>query len=187
MPKERIRFSIESLALINPEALWAVFFINPAIALMEWYGKNPFPLDVKCQQISSPLVDSQDEVYIEITWQAETFSDSQRLFQTVQREAIVEYAAVAVAFLLVTEIGNCTITEVTLRGDKTDYFLNDREFMLEISGTEKARQGASRHKQKTAQLLANPYGKEGYVVVCCFSNQTARFSFHAAPERGGTK
>jgi hypothetical protein len=40
--KERIRFSIESLELINPEALWAAFFINPAIALMEWYQMARF-------------------------------------------------------------------------------------------------------------------------------------------------
>jgi len=184
MQKGRIRFSIESLEMINPEALWAAFFINPAIALMEWYQKNPFPIDVQCEQIISALVDRRGEVAIEINWQAETFPNSQRLFQTVQREVIVEYAAVAVAFLLVTGITNRTVTEVTLRGDKTDYFLNDREFMLEVSGTENARQVASRHKQKTAQLLANPYGKSGYVVVCCFSNQTARFSFHTMPERG---
>jgi hypothetical protein len=174
----RIKFSIESLELIQPKEMWAAFFINPTIALLEWYKETPFPIDVNCERVSSPSFDLGDPLKIEIGWKADTFPNSQRLFQTIQREVIVEYSAVAVAFLLVTEITNCRITEVTLRGDKADYFLNNRQAMLEISGTENAKSIKSRHKQKCEQLLANPYQIGGYVVVCCFANQLAHFSYH---------
>lgn len=65
-----------------------------------------------------------------------------------------------------------------MRGDKADYFLENREYLLEISGTENAEQLAPRHRAKVHQVQANPFGKDGYVFVCCFSNQRAKFSFH---------
>ncbi len=114
------------------------------------------------------------------TWckiQVETFPECRRLFQTLQREAIVEYAAVAAAFLIVTGLTQKSIAEVTLRGNKADYFLDDRQYLFEISGTENAEHLASRHGEKVRQLQANPFGKDGYVFVCCFSNQKARLSF----------
>ncbi len=181
MSSERTNFLIESLKLINSTSLSAEFFINPTIALMESYQRTPFPVDVQCERISSYLIDNYKRISIEISWEAGTFPNSGRLLNTVQREVIVEYAAIAVAFLLVTNIANCTISEVALRGDKADYFVNDRKYMLEVSGTENPKQAAPRHKNKVEQLLANPYEKGGYVVVCCFSNQKAYFSFHASP------
>jgi len=172
------RYFVESLREINPSIIWAPFFINPAIALMDSYALKPFPCTVACENIVSALLSANREITVELDWLAETFPDSHRIFQTLQREAIVEYAAVAVAFLVVTNVAQRTITEVTLRGDKADYFLESRKYLLEISGTENAEQLTSRHRAKVHQVQANPFGKDGYVFVCCFSNQCARFSFH---------
>jgi hypothetical protein len=96
----------------------------------------------------------------------------------LQRGAIVEYAAVAAAFLMVTNLAQRNITEVTMRGDKADYFLDERKYLLEISGTANAEHLTSRHNEKVRQLQANPFEKDGYVFICCFSNQKAKFSFH---------
>ena len=178
-----IQFSIELIELISPKKMWSAFFINPTIALLESYKKAPFPFEVKCERIKSPNIEQGDVVRIEIHWRPDTFPNSQRLLKTIQREVLVEYSAVAIAFLLVTQVASCTITEVTLRGDKADYFLNGREVMLEVSGTEDTGKAGQRHKEKRAQLLSNPYGKGGYVVICCFSNQMALFSFHL-PQKG---
>ena len=177
MKRSPIHLKIESLKHINPKELWASFFVNPTIALMESYKLSPFPFEVTCESIVSPLVDEESEVHITIGWDSETFPDSQRILRTVQRPVIVEYAAVAVAFLLVTKITDCKIDEVTLRGDKADYFLCDRKLMLEVSGTEISSQLSVRLRRKSEQLQANPYGKGGYVVVCCFSNQKMCLSF----------
>jgi hypothetical protein len=56
--------------------------------------------------------------------------------------------------------------------------VDGRKYLLEISGTESAEHLASRHGEKVRQLQANPFGKDGYVFVCCFSNQKAKLSFH---------
>lgn len=172
------RVFIESLRDLNPTLIWAPFFINPVIAMMDSYRLKPFPFAVTCENILSDFLQrADDEIIVEFDWLAETFPDCQRIFQTLQREAIVEYAAVATAFLVVTNLAKRSITEVTLRGDKADYFFDERKCLLEISGTENAEHLASRHSEKVRQLQANPFGKDGYVFVCCFSNQKAKFSF----------
>lgn len=185
MPAERTivaatpRYYLESLRELNPAAMWADFFIAPAIALMDSYRVKPFPCLVVCENIASALLDDDaSEIAIEYDWLAETFPECSRLFHTLQRDAVVEYAAVAAAFLLVTNIARKNITEVTLRGDRADYFLEGRNLLLEISGTENAGLLAVRRHEKIRQLQANPFGKDGYVFVCCFSNQKAKFSFH---------
>lgn len=178
-PSPTPRYAIESLHDMNPSAIWASFFINPAIALMDSYHLKPFPCTVACENIVSVLLKRTNSVItVEFDWLADTFPECQRIFQTLQREVIVEYAAVATAFLVVTNMVQKNIVEVTLRGDKADYFLDGRKYLLEISGTENTALLVSRHNEKIRQLQANPFGKDGYVFVCCFSNQKAKFSFH---------
>ncbi len=179
MSEETPCYFIESLRDYNPAVVWAAFFINPAIALMDYYRLKPFPCTVVYENIASTLLEqTKGEISVAFDWLAETFPDCQRLFQTLQRENIVEYAAVAKAFLLMANLVQKNISEVTLRGSKADYFVEGREYLLEISGTENAEQFASRYGEKVRQLLANPFGKGGYVFVCCFSNQRAKLSFH---------
>jgi hypothetical protein len=179
----RPKYFIESLRGMNPAVIWASFFVNPTIALMDSYHLKPFPCAVACENVVSTLIkQSNGEITVEFDWLAETFPGCQRIFQTLQREIIVEYAAVAAAFLMVTNLAQRNITEVTMRGSKADYFLDGRKYLLEISGRENAEYFASRHSEKVRQLQANPFGKDGYVFVCCFSNQKAKFSFHQFKE-----
>jgi len=163
---------------MSPARLWASFFINPAIALMDSYRLKPFPFIVACKNILSSLLNLNREINVEYDWLVETFPDCHRIFRTLQRAAIVEHAAIAAAFLIVTNLARRSITEVTLRGDKADYFLDGRKYLLEISGTESTMLFAWRYRKKIRQLQANPHRRDGYVFVCCFSNQRARFSFH---------
>ncbi len=118
MQKRRLVFSVESLKKVNPEMLVPDFIIECAIALMESYRKKPFPFDFRCDQIASPLIGSRSKLPISVDWQKDTFPNSQRLFNTYQREVIVENAAIAVAFILVTHIAECRNLEVTERGIK---------------------------------------------------------------------
>ncbi len=173
------RYYLESLRELNPALVWANFFIPPALALLDSYQRKPFPCLIACENIATALLqDEANEIMVEYDWLAATFPDCSRIFHTLQRETVVEYAAVAAAFLVVTNLAEKSITEVTLRGDRADYFLNDRKLLLEISGTENTALLTSRHREKVRQLQANPFGKDGYVFVCCFSNQRAHFSFH---------
>lgn len=177
------KYLIESLRDFNPTVIWAPFFINPAIALMDSYRLKPFPCAIVYEQIVSALLESTNgETRAEFDWLADTFPNCQRLFQTLQRENIVEYAAVAVAFLIMSNLAQKNISEVTLRGNRADYFLEGRKYLLEVSGTESADLLVARHNDKVRQLRANPLKKDGYVFVCCFSNQRAKLTFHQYPE-----
>lgn len=82
------------------------------------------------------------------------------------------------AFLLMANRVQKGIAEVTMRGSKADYFVDGRNYLLEISGTESAAHLTSRHTEKVRQLQANPFGLDGYVFVSCFSNQRAKLTFH---------
>lgn len=68
---------------------------------------------------------------------------------------------------------------VAALGDRVDYWVkrDNREFALEISGTRTADLEV-RHQEKIQQLLANPYGADGYVVVVGFAARRVIFSFH---------
>jgi hypothetical protein len=62
-------------------------------------------------------------------------------------------------------------------GEGGDYWLCGHDYLVEISGTETG-ELEQRHRQKVEQLLDNPYGRDGFVVVCCFTTQRIIFSFH---------
>ena len=55
------------------------------------------------------------------------------------------------------------------------------EYGLEISGT-LTEEVEARHRAKVSQLLDNPYGVDGYVVVVGFATRSAIFSYHRFQE-----
>jgi hypothetical protein len=73
---------------------------------------------------------------------------------------------------------------VTEQGQRADYWLPRLRLALEISGTEQSREMPRRHREKTAQMLANPSHWNGYVFVCCFAptHRLIRWSYHTQEE-----
>ena len=65
---------------------------------------------------------------------------------------------------MVAGLAGLEITEVTLRGYRADYWLGDKDLMLEVSGQESG-DLATLCDEKSEQLANNPYGKDGYVCV----------------------
>ena len=101
----------------------------------------------------------------------------------VPDRAVTEWAACGVACVLVPVYTHLRIRGVAAYGDRFDYWLNDgrQDYGLEISGTV-ADELEPRHRVKVNQLLANPYGIDGYVAVVAFGSRTAMFSFHRFQE-----
>jgi hypothetical protein len=73
------------------------------------------------------------------------------------------------------------VTEV---GQRADYWLPRLRCALEISGTQHIRELSRRHREKVAQVLANPRHWNGYAFVCCFSaaRRIIRWSYHTQEE-----
>jgi hypothetical protein len=98
----------------------------------------------------------------------------------MQAKPLVEVAAIALAMVLAHRVIPLGPLDVTDYGDRADYRSLSLERVLEISGTERLSELGRRHRQKVAQALANPFGRDAYVVVCAFSakGHRVRFSGH---------
>jgi hypothetical protein len=173
-----IEDSLEAASGLSP-----IFCVQCAIALMQEQPENPFPLSVILERIvCGPSQDGLHAAF-KIGWRPETLPRGHSV--TYSRNALIEYSAIAVAFSLISKLTNCRVTEVAERGDRADYYLNGRALMLEVSGTDMKKEVRRRHRRKTKQLLKNPYGLGGYVVVSCISGQCAYFSFHPGATEWG--
>jgi hypothetical protein len=94
-------------------------------------------------------------------------------------QSLTEWAALGVACAVIWHFAGLRLHAVAALGDRVDYWVtrDNLEFGLEISGTRTADLEA-RHQEKIQQLLANPYGSDGYVVVVGFAARRVIFSFH---------
>ena len=81
----------------------------------------------------APGIDSPTQSMLSLTW-AGLKSDYEQVSRTYQYPVITEFATLGLACILVAERAGLEITEVTRRGDRADYWLGDREFLLEVSG-----------------------------------------------------
>jgi hypothetical protein len=103
-----------------------------------------------------------------------------------QREYITEAAACGLAFALISHFTAAVLVDVADRGDRFDYVLSQNGVRcgVEVSGTQaEDRQSLrDRHQQKIRQLLDNPYGWGGYVVIVGFTRCEVILSYHNAEE-----
>ncbi|HWA76576.1 MAG TPA: hypothetical protein VG937_29780 [Polyangiaceae bacterium] len=95
---------------------------------------------------------------------------------TYQAPVITEMATLALACILTKKRAATEITEVTRRGEKVDYWLGQREFVLEVSGTVDGDLDALTTK-KSEQLRDNPFERPGYVCVARYATCEARLWF----------
>ena len=78
--------------------------------------------------------------------------------------------------------------DVAREGDRFDYWVGDenQEWGMEVSGT-LSESLEERQAEKISQLLSNPYGVDGFVIVVRFASQEAWFTFHRVQERGSRR
>jgi hypothetical protein len=91
------------------------------------------------------------------------------------------------ACIVIAKIFDLRPLEVMQIGDGADYWLKNKQEMLEISGTERADELERRHREKTEQLLESLTQRYGYVFVCCFVSCRAIFSIHRPRENKNGK
>jgi hypothetical protein len=182
----------------GPVFEWAIEEILPAhphlylehcaamvAAVMSRSSEVPYDLEVECEGFSPPSLSGDARFLLRVSWSEETAARAARVLQTEQRKPIVERAAVALAALLFAKLIPGGEMRVTRTGDRADYWLPRLGAALEVSGTEQLRELGRRRREKAGQVLSNPAGWPGYVVVCCFgaTQRIVRWSYHESKAR----
>ena len=108
--------------------------------------------------------------------------ECEQVRRTYQAPVITEMATLGLACVLMSKRAGLQITEVTKRRDKADYWIGDKEYLLEVSG-EQSGNLADLCKRKAKQLLANPFGKPGFVCVAIYDRAGARLWFYEEEEK----
>lgn len=172
-------WSIEDVKASHPD-LYLDHCEIMAVALMSRLATSPCEFLVECEGFSPPELEGDTSFFLRVSWDVQTAVTAARVWHTEQPKPIVERAAVALAALTFAHLVPNGQMRVTQEGERADYWLPRLGCALEISGTQHARELASRHREKTAQVLANPWGSPGYVFVCCFgaTRRLIRWSYH---------
>ena len=166
------RFFLEQIAAEH--SIGADLFVPlTAARLAADTGASIVRLTVELRDISQAGVARRE---LEIQWSMESVPKHP---PAIDDRSLTEWAACGIACVVVAVYANLQICEVTGDGDRFDYWVTDgqNEFGLEVSGTTTG-QIESRHAAKVKQLLENPFGVDGYVVVADFSTRRVIFSFH---------
>jgi hypothetical protein len=171
-----LQCTIESLAEWYPR-LFLEPHIVACVGLMSEYSEGPAQFEVECRNIASAWLEETDHCTLEISWLPETVSKAYRLRSTVQRNPLVEAAAVAVALVLTHQMLRSADLDVTRYGERADYRFAELKTVLEISGTESISELKRRHRRKVKQAIANPLGWDALVAVCAFSRNRHRILF----------
>jgi hypothetical protein len=177
-------WAIEDIAAAHPD-LHLEHHAVMAVALMSRQSASPCTFLVECEGFSPPALEGDSSFHLHVAWAERTAVTAARVWLTEQPPAIIERAAVALAALAFAHLISNAEMRVTKVGQRADYWLPRLRCALEISGTGRKGELSRRHRQKTAQVLANPWQWNGYAFVCCFSaaHRVIRWSYHTHEEQ----
>jgi hypothetical protein len=174
---------IEDVVSAHPD-LYLEHSAVMAVALMSRHSASPCEFLVECDGFCPPDLENEPRFLLRVGWDERAAVSATRVWFTEQPKPIVERAAVALAALTFAHLIPNSQMRVTQQGQRADYWLPRLRSALEISGTEHGRDLPRRHRQKKAQMLANPWQWNGYVFVCCFeaAHRLIRWSYHTQEE-----
>jgi hypothetical protein len=104
-------------------------------------------------------------------------TDFDQCLASYQAPVLTEFATLGLACVLVHLFPALEITEVTRRGEKADYWIGEKECMLEVSGQQAGNLDNLRD-EKAKQLLSNPFGKPGFVCVAVYDERKSYLWFY---------
>jgi hypothetical protein len=180
-----LSYFIEEIKDSHPE-MELEHLILSAVAVMTAYSPHSYcDFQLECQDLPADWVRGNVPSTIRIHWHSETAIRAKRISKIHQRKNLVEFAAIAIAFILFPQVVDLSGFEPTDIGERADYWIANRKYLVEISGTETLDKVRQRRWEKIAQLLSNPSKQDGYVVVCGFATQEILLSFHQQEEKNG--
>lgn len=103
--------------------------------------------------------------------------DFAQCIASYQAPVLTEFATLGLACVLTKLLPLVEITEVTRRGEKADYWIGEKEYLLEVSGQQAGNLDNLRDA-KAKQLLDNPFGKPGFVCVAVYNQRRSYLWFY---------
>jgi len=175
-------WAIEDIITAFPSLTLGHYAVK-AVAIMKRVAA-PCDFLVQLDGFRLAALEGDAQFVMNVIWSPESAAAAERMERTEQRTPIVEGAAIALAALLFAHLLPDSEMQVLSRGARADYWLPRRQQVVEVSGTEQFRQMARRLRQKRRQVLANPFGLDGHVVLCCFarSQRLIRWTYHPQQE-----
>ena len=141
-------YYIENIVESHPD-LEVEHIILASVSIMARYADNHFcNFILECHNIVPELLSENGKTQICVKWRTETYERSFGIARVYQRKDLVEFAAIAIACILFPNAVNLSGLEATDVGDRADYWINDEEYMIEISGTERTTELRRRHREK---------------------------------------
>lgn len=116
---------------------------------------------------------------LELVWEG-LRDDVTKCSNTYQEPVLTEFATLGLACVLLTRHTKLTISEVTRRGERVDYWIGDagnrKRFVLEVGG-EQSGSVDTLSDEKAKQLAENPWGRAGYICVAVYDASRVRLWF----------
>lgn len=170
---------LSSMGANHPMISARRYFEEPAAYLLSQGGPSPARLVVDCSQNTQRKIEGSDaELDVEFDPDEYEFG---RLAATLERRQVIEFAAVGLALLFLPNLADGQVTEVVQVNGRTDYWVNGRERLLEVSGTQDPSRLRTRHTEKVVQGGENPRRRPYFVSVSSFVDRRSIFSFHEVP------
>jgi hypothetical protein len=169
---------VESLHEAHPQ-LRAADWRSPLVARLtdsSPYSDGRGALDVSYRNDGSEPQESP----VHVSWSG-LEEDYRLALNTYQEPVLTEFAALGVACILCDCRAGLEITEVTRRGERVDYWLGDRLYLLEVSGTTSGNLADLCKAKAIDQLQVNPFSKDGYVCATRFASRESRLWFYRFP------
>ncbi len=173
-----LRCYIEDITDFHPNLELEHIVIITVCLMTRYSDDNHCDFDLECQNIVSDWLKEANEGTLRVQWKDETAERIPHMIRTHHEIHLTEFAAIGITCILFPKVVNLSGMEVSEIGTRADYWISNKRYLIEISGTETERELSRRHREKVEQLLDNPDGKDGYVVVVCFSSKHILFSFH---------
>jgi hypothetical protein len=175
---------IEEIATAHP-GLYLDHCVVMAVAIMRRLSASPCEFLVDCEGFRAPNLEGEPRFLLHVSWEKQTAQEAKRVWRTEQPKPIVERTAVALAALVYAHLIPGGRLRVTNQGEKAALWLPRLRCALEISGTRRRDELPGRHREKVAQVLANPRKWDGFVFIGCFdtAHRLIRWSCHLREER----
>jgi hypothetical protein len=170
---------IEEVTQLHPN-LFMPHLVASTVAVMRDYSSSPCEFQVTAIDIAELPADETHS--LRVYWQAETEAMVPKILATHHGIHVVEFATIGIGSLLLPKALGSGELESTKIGNGADYWYDNENYMVEVTGTQTASALSSLHQRKVAQLSRNMYRKPGYVIACSFEAQKIIFSYHSVED-----